>query len=84
MSIVIKSPSLLRTSVISMMSAINLPLSPINLISTYAVCCGEIKLGRTFLTLDARGLEIILLSTFNEEIGRQFLINPYLSFQLAL
>ena len=67
-----------------MMSAINLPLSPVNLFSTYAVCCGEIKLGRTVLTLDARGLEIILLSTFNKEIGRQFLINPYLSFQLAL
>ena len=52
---------------ISMMSAINLPLSPINLFSTYVVCCGEIrkdlgeiKLGRTFLTLDARALEIIL------------------------
>ena len=59
-SSVTKNPSLLRTSVISMMSAINLPLSPINLFSTYAVCCGEIKLGRTFLSLDARPLEILL------------------------
>ena len=74
-SIVTKHPSLLRMSVISMMSAINLTLSPINLFLTYAVCCGEIKLGRTFLSLDAKALEIILQSTFNKEIGRQFLIN---------
>ena len=59
-SIVTKNPSLLRTPVLSMMSAINLPLSPINLFSTYTVCCGEIKLGKTFLSLDARALGIIL------------------------
>ena len=40
-----------------MMSAINLPFSPINLFPTYAVCCGEDKIGRTFLSLDARVLE---------------------------
>ena len=43
-SIVTKNPSLLRMLVISIMSAINLPLSPINLFSTYAVCCGTTKL----------------------------------------
>ena len=58
-----------------MISAINLPLSPISLFSTYAVCRGEIRLGRTFSGLDTRALEIILQSTFNKEIGRQFLIN---------
>ena len=39
---------------------VNMPLSPINLIFTYAICYGEIKLGKTFLSLVARGLEIIL------------------------
>ena len=43
----------------------------------YAVHCGEIKLGRTFLSLNARVLEIILWSTFNKEIVYQFLINLY-------
>ena len=74
-SIVTKNPFLLRTPVISIMSAINLPLSKINLSSTYAICCGEIKLGRTFLRHDARALQIILQSTFNKDIGRQFLIS---------
>ena len=47
-------------SVISVMSTMNVPLSPINLCSTYAVYCGEIKLGKTFLSFDARALEINL------------------------
>ena len=60
-SIVTKNSTLLRTSVTSMMSAINLPLSRIHIfLLAYAVCYGEIKLGRTFLSLDARGLEKIL------------------------
>ena len=60
-SIVTKNPYLLRMSLISVMSAINLPLSPINLFSTYVVCCGEIKLERTLLSLDARALVEIIL-----------------------
>ena len=55
--IVTENPSLLKMSVISVMSAINLL---INLFSSYIVCCGEIKLGRTFLRFDTKALEIIL------------------------
>ena len=56
-SIVTKNPSLLKMTVISIMSSINLPLSPINLFSTYAVWCGEIKLG-----LDARAISLSFFS----------------------
>ena len=61
-SIVIENSSLLKMLVISVMSAINLPLSPVNLFLPYTtcVCCNEIKLGRTFLSRDARALDIIL------------------------
>ena len=42
-SIVTKKPSLLKMTVMSMMSAINLLLLPINLFTTYVVWCGEIE-----------------------------------------
>ena len=58
--IVTKNPSLLGMSVVSTMSAIKLPFSPINLFSTFAVCCGKIRLGRTFFSLDTGALKIIL------------------------
>ena len=59
-SIFTKNTSLLKMSVISVISAINLLLSPINRFLPYVVCCGEIELGRTFLNLAARASEIIL------------------------
>ena len=60
MSIVTKNLSLLGMSVISMMSAISSLLLAENLFSPYAFCCGEIKLKKIFLSLDAEVLKIIL------------------------
>ena len=74
MSIVTKNPSILLRSHILTISDINLPPSPINLFLIYAVCYVEIKLERTFFNLSERAFEIILVSTFNKEMGRQFLI----------
>ena len=48
-SYVNKNSSLMKKkSVISIISAINLSVLPINLLKTCGVCCGEIKLGMTF------------------------------------
>ena len=74
MSIVTKNPPILLRSHILTISDINLPPSPINLFLIYAVCYVETKLERTFFNLSERAFEIILVSTFNKEMGRQFLI----------
>ena len=74
MSIVTKYPPILSRSHILTISDINLPSSPINLCLIYAVCCVEIKLERTFFSLSERAFEIILVSTFNKKMGRQFLM----------
>ena len=73
-SIVTKNPPILLRSQTLTISDINLPSSPINLFLICAVCCVEIKLERTFFKLPERAFEIILVSTFNKEIGRQFLM----------
>ena len=39
---------------------------------TYAICCVEIKSGRTFLSFSERAFDIILKSTFSKEMGLQF------------
>ena len=59
-SVVAKKPSILKTSLISMISDINLPVSQINLCLTYAVCSWLIKTGRIYLSLSARAFEAIL------------------------
>ena len=74
MSIVTKNPPILLRSHILTISDINLPPSPINLFLIYAVCYVENKLERTFFNLSERAFEIVLVSTFNKEMGRQFLI----------
>ena len=53
--------------VVSSISAMSLPLSPINLPSTYAVCPGLIKNGNTFFRPAARPFNMIFWSTFNRE-----------------
>ena len=45
-----------------------------NLFLMYAVCYVVIKLERKFLNFSQRAFEIILVSSFNKEIGRQFLM----------
>ena len=74
MSIVTKNPPILLRSHILTISDINLPPSPINLFLIYAVCCVEIKLERTFFNLSEWAFEIILVSIFNKEMDRQFLM----------
>ena len=74
MSIVTKSPPILLRSHILTISDINLPPSPINLFLIHAVCCVEVKLERRFFNISERAFEAILVSTFNKEIGRQFLM----------
>ena len=54
---------------ISITSDINLPLSPICLFLTYAVCCIDIKSGKTFFSFSERVFDIIFRSTFNKEMG---------------
>ena len=65
MSILTKNPPILLRSPI-----LTYHLPPINLFLIYAVFCIEIKLEKTFFNL----FEIILVSTFNKEMGRQFFI----------
>ena len=54
------------------MSEINLPLSPINLFFTSAVCFEKINVGKTVFNLFEITLDKIFVSTFNKEIGLQF------------
>ena len=54
---------------------INLPLSPICQFLTYAVCCEDIKSGKTFFSFSERAFDIIFRSTFNKEMGLQFFMN---------
>ena len=74
MSIVTKNPPILLQSHILTISGINLPPSLIDLFLIYAVCCIEIQLERIFFNLSKRAFEIILVSTFNKEMGHQFLM----------
>ena len=57
------------------MSEINLPLSPINLFFTEAVCCEEINVGKTVFNLFEIALDKISVSIFNKEIDLQFLMH---------
>ena len=57
----------------SIMSEINLPLSPINLFFSKAVFCEEINVGKTkVFTLFENALDNIFVSTFNKEFILQF------------
>ena len=70
MSTVTRKPSNFFTLVISVTADINLPLSPICLFLTFAICCEEIKSGRIFL-VSQKELLIFFKSTFNKEMGLQ-------------
>ena len=54
------------------------PPSLVKLILIHAICYVEINLEKTFISLSERAFEIILVSTFNKEMNRQFLIYLYL------
>ena len=69
MSIVSKYPPILLQSHTLTISDIKLQPSTKNLFLIYAVRCVEIKLKRTFFNLSERDFEIILVSTFNKEMG---------------
>ena len=58
--------------VVSSISAMSLPLSLINLPSTYAVYSGLIKNVNTFSSVAARAFDIIFWPIFKREIGLQF------------
>ena len=75
MSIVTKYPPILLRSDILIISDFYLSPSPINLVFIYAVCCVKITLERTFFNLSGRAFEIISVSTFSKEMGRQFLMH---------
>ena len=75
MFIVTRKPYNIFILAISITSVINLPLSPICLFLTYAVCCEEIKSGRSFLSFSEKAFDIIFKSTFNKEMGFQFCMN---------
>ena len=73
-SIVTRKPVILKQPLISIMSEINLPLSPINLFFffTEAVCCEEINVSKINVNLFEIALYKIFVSTFNKKIGLQF------------
>ena len=75
MSIVTKKTSNFFILGMSIKLDINLPLSPIHLFLTYAVCCEQIKSGKTFFSFSKRAFDIIFRSTFNKEMGLQFFMN---------
>ena len=72
MSAVRIKPPILNSSVTSIISDISLVDSPIKRPLTYAVWSCEMISGRTFFSLLAMDLDIILVSTFRSEIGLQF------------
>ena len=49
-------------------SKISYPDLLIHLLATYAVCCDKINNGSTFLSLAEKTFEIILWSTFNNDV----------------
>ena len=75
MSTVIRKPYNFFILAVSMTSVINLPLSPIYLFLTYAVCCEEIESRRSFLSFSERAFDIIFKSTFNKEMDFLFCMN---------
>ena len=81
MSMVTRKPVILKQPLISIMSQINLPLSPI--ICFFAVCCEEINVDKALFNLLEIALGKIFVSTFNKEIGLQFFMTclPGLFFQ---
>ena len=64
-SIVTRKPVILNQLLISIMSEINLLLSPINLFFIYAVCYEEINVGKTVSNLFEIALDKIFVSTRN-------------------
>ena len=70
----LKTLPILFILAVSITSDANLPLSPICLFLTYAVCCEEIKSGKTLFSFSfyERAFDIIFRSTFNKEMGLQF------------
>ena len=64
-----------RILVISIISDINLPVSPMFLFWTYTVRCTDIRHGKpTFNFFASASLDNIFISTFNNELCLQFLI----------
>ena len=72
MSTITTYPLKLKMFLISNISDISLPPSPMNLFFTYAVCWHDIKSGKVSFNLVARAFNMILQSTLRSEIGRQF------------
>ena len=62
MSVVTEKPSIFLISVISIISDINLPLSPICLFLTSAACYEEIKSGRNSFSFSKKAFDIIFKS----------------------
>ena len=73
-SIVTEKPYICRILVISIISDINLLLSPMLLFWIYTVCCAYIGRGKTSFNFFKSALDSIFMSTFNKETGLQFLI----------
>ena len=68
-SIVTRKLLILKQPVISVMSEINTPLSPINLFFTQAVSCEENNVGKTVFNLMEMALEKIFVSKFHKEFS---------------
>ena len=58
--------------VVSSVSAMSIPLSPINLPSTFVVSPELIQNSNTFYSVTARVFDITFWSTFKREISLQF------------
>ena len=75
MSTATKKPSNFFILATSITLDINLPLSPISLFLTHAVCCEEIKSGKTFFSSSQRAFDIIFRSSLSKETGLQLFMN---------
>ena len=65
-SVATTRPVILNQPLISIMSEINLPLTPVNLFFTLTVCCEEINVGKTVFNLFEIALDKIFVSTFTK------------------
>ena len=73
-SMITRNSIILKQPLISIMSEINIPISPINLFFTEPVCCEKINVGKVVFHLFKITFDEIFVSTFNKEIGLQFFI----------
>ena len=88
MTIVTRKPSNFPNLAISIRSDINISLSPICLFLICALCCVEIRSGRTILSFSESVFDIIFKSRSNKEMSIQFCMNPlslsFFSIRLSL